>query len=375
MDITQIKSALAHHWFLSVSGGERVCEAISEILGSPDLFCILWDAKGIPPALKGITPTATFLQRVPSIKKFYRYCAMLFPLAVESLDLRGYDLVVSSDSSCMKGILTDPESCHICYCHSPMRYAWNLFQEYQRESGPAGRVMTSGVMHYLRLWDYAAAARVDYFVANSETVRQRIRKCYRRDSEVIYPPCDVERFSVSDRVGDYYLYVGRLVSYKRADVAIEAFSRNRKKLVVVGDGPQMSRLKSIASSNVEFLGFVNDSDLATLYSGCKALVFPGEEDFGLVPVEAQASGRPVIAFARGGATETVVHRKTGILFQSQTPKALDAAVKEFESLSESFDSQAIRNHALLFSKENFIRNFKLFVERSLDQFEGWKGRR
>lgn len=375
MDFTQIKSALAHHWFFSVAGGERVCEAISEVLGRPDLFCILWDAKGIPQALQGITPTATFLQRVPSIKKFYRYCAMLFPLAVESLDLRGYDLVVSSDSSCMKGILTDPESCHICYCHSPMRYAWNLFQEYQRESGPAGRIMTSSVMHYLRLWDYAAAARVDFFVTNSETVRQRIRRSYRRDSEVIYPPCDVERFSVSNSVGDYYLYVGRLVSYKRADLAVEAFSRNRKKLVVVGEGPQLSRLKSIASANVEFLGFVNDSDLATLYSGCKALIFPGEEDFGLVPVEAQASGRPVIAYAKGGATETVVHRKTGILFQLQTPQALDEAVTEFESLSESFDPEAIRNHALLFSKENFVRNFKLFVERSLDQFEGWKGRR
>jgi glycosyltransferase involved in cell wall biosynthesis len=375
MDFTQIKSALAHHWFLSVAGGERVCEAISEVLGRPDLFCILWDAKGIPQALQGITPTATFLQRVPGIKKFYRFCAMLFPLAVESLDLRGYDLVVSSDSSCMKGILTDPESCHICYCHSPMRYAWNLFQEYQRESGPAGRMMTSSVMHYLRLWDYAAAARVDFFVTNSETVRQRIRRSYRRDSEVIYPPCDVERFSVSNSVGDYYLYVGRLVSYKRADLAVEAFSRNRKKLVVVGEGPQLSRLKSIASANVEFLGFVNDSDLATLYSGCKALIFPGEEDFGLVPVEAQASGRPVIAYAKGGATETVVHRKTGILFQPQTPQALDEAVKEFESLPESFDPEAIRNHALLFSKENFVKKFRLFVERSLDQFEGWKGRR
>ena len=375
MDFTQIKTALAHHWFLSVSGGERVCEAIFEMLGEPDLFCILWDAKGIPPALKGFTPTATFLQRIPAIKKFYRYCAMLFPLAVESLDLRGYDLVVSSDYSCMKGILTDPETCHICYCHSPMRYAWNLFQEYQRESGLIKRMMISSTMHYLRQWDYAAAARVDLFVANSETVRQRISKYYRRDAEVIYPPCDVERFSVADRVEDYYLYVGRLVPYKRADLAVEAFNRNRKKLVVVGDGPQMSWLKSIASTNVEFLGFVNDKDLVSLYSGCKALIFPGEEDFGLVPVEAQASGRPVIAFARGGATETVVHGRTGILFESQTPGALDAAVREFESLSESFDPHAIRNHALIFSKENFVRNFKLFVERSLEQFEGRKSSR
>jgi glycosyltransferase involved in cell wall biosynthesis len=375
MDLTRIKTALAHHWFLSVSGGERVCEAMYEILDKPDLFCILWDSKGIPPAMKGIPLTATFLHRVPSIKRFYRYCAMLFPLAVESLDLRGYDLVVSSDASCMKGILTDPESCHICYCHSPMRYAWNLFQEYQRESGVAGRIVTSSVMHYLRLWDHAAAARVDSFVANSENVRQRIRKYYRRDSVVIYPPCDVERFSISDSVEDYYLYVGRLVSYKRADIAVEAFSRNRKKLVVVGDGPQMSRLKSIASTNVEFLGFVDDSDLASLYSRCKALIFPGEDDFGLVPVEAQASGRPVIAFARGGATETVVDRQTGILFHSQNSKALDAAVTEFESLSRSFDPRTIRNHALLFSKENFIRNFKLFVERCLDDFHEGKGRR
>jgi glycosyltransferase involved in cell wall biosynthesis len=369
MDITRIKAALAHHWFLSVSGGEKVCEAIFEMLDKPDLFCILWDAKGIPPAMRGMKPTATFLENLPSVKKYHRYWAALFPLAVECLDLRGYDLVISSDSSCIKGVLTDPDTCHICYCHSPMRYAWNLFQEYQRELGPIRRLAFLSTMHYLRMWDYAAAQRVDFFVANSETVRQRIRKYYHRDSEVIYPPCDVERFSVANSVGDYYLYVGRLVPYKRVDLAIEVFNKNRKKLVVAGDGPQMSKLKSIASSNIEFLGFVDDNELTSLYAGCKALIFPGEEDFGLVPVEAQASGRPVIAFAKGGAMETVVHGKTGILFQSQTAKALDAAVKEFESLADSFDPHAIRNHAYSFDKRNFDRNFKSFVEFALNGFE------
>lgn len=372
MDIKRIKSALAHHWFLSVSGGERVCEAIFEILGKPDLFCILWDLEGLPLGLKGVEPKATFVQRVPGSKRLYRHYAFLFPLAVEALDLRDYDLVVTSDSSCVKGVLTSPDSCHVCYCHSPMRYAWNLFQEYQRDLKSVPRLLFSGMMHYLRMWDYAAAGRVDFFVANSETVRQRIRKYYRRDADVIYPPCNVERFSLSDSEDDYYLLAGRLVSYKRADLAIEVFKRNGKRLLVVGDGPQMAWLKSIASKNVEFLGYVNDTDLAALYSRCKALIFPGEEDFGLVPVETQASGRPVIAFARGGATETVVHGETGILFESQTPEALDVAVKNFEANYDSFDPQAIRNHSMLFSKENFLRNFKLSLERYLEQFEGSK---
>lgn len=372
MDISGIKAALAHHWFLSVSGGERTCEVMFEVLEKPDLFCILWDATGLPPALKSVVPTATFLQHIPRINRFHRYCAPLLPMAVESLDLRGYDLVVSSDSSCMKGVLTDPDTCHICYCHSPMRYAWSLFREYQSEWGLIGRAVMSVVMHYLRIWDYAAASRVDFFVANSETVRQRIRKYYGRDSYVIYPPCDVERFSLEDSDGDYYLFVGRLVSYKRADLAVRVFSNNKKRLVVAGDGPQLSQLKSIAAKNVEFPGFVEDSELVTLYSGCKALIFPGEEDFGLVCVEAQASGKPVIAFRRGGATETVVHGKTGILFESQTPEALDLAIEEFERDSGSFDPSAIRDQALYFNKENFVRNFKSFIESSLDRFEELK---
>ncbi len=366
MDFTKIRTALVHHWFLNRSGGEKVCEDICEILQVPDVFAILADPEALSPALKRRSITTSFVQKIPRAKAWHRYYAWLFPLAVELLDVRSYDLVITSDSSTVKGVITQPETCHICYCHSPMRYAWNMFGDYLDTQGTIKRALMSLVMHYLRLWDFSASSRVDYFVANSQIVRDRIRKYYRRDAKVIYPPCDTDKFQISSVVGDYYLFVGRLVSYKGAEIAIEAFGLSGKPLKVVGDGPEKNRLKTRAKANVEFLGWVSDDELAALYSSCKALIFPAEEDFGIVPVEAQACGKPVIAFGRGGALETIVHDKTGLFFHEQTPEALNDAVESFEAKFDLFDPKAIRLNAERFGRQRFQQEFGQYVEECLE---------
>lgn len=361
MDIDQFNVALVHHWLLAMAGGERVCEAICEIVAKPDIFCLLADPRRLSAILKSGSITTSFIQNLPLSHKYYRYYAPLFPIAVELFDLRPYDLVISSDSSVVKGVLTRPDSCHICYCHSPMRYAWNMFQEYAEGGSPLKRVLMSPAMHYLRLYDHAASARVDHFVANSRVVRDRIRKYYRRDAKVIYPPCEVERFAISPKVSDYYLCVGRLVGYKRLDIAVRAFTMSGRRLVIVGEGPDEARLKAMAGRNIEFLGWASDAELASLYGECRALVFPAEEDFGIVPVEAQASGRPVIALGKGGALESIIPNETGMLFYEQTPEALERVVAQFEMVSDSFHPESIREKAQRFSKERFKREFQDFV--------------
>jgi glycosyltransferase involved in cell wall biosynthesis len=248
----------------------------------------------------------------------------------------------------------------------PMRYAWNMSGAYAPAIGKLKLLVFILTMHYLRLWDNAASSRVDYFIANSHNVRRRIWKYYRRDAKVIFPPCDVDRFSISDKIEDYYLLVSRLVPYKRVDLAVRAFSENGRRLVVVGSGPEESSLKSIAGKNIEFLGWLDDEAMPALYAGCRALVFPGEEDFGIVPVEAQCAGRPVIAYGRGGALETVLPEKTGIFFQEQTVEALNEAVRTMEPNLERFDPQVIRAHAETFSPQVFRQEMRSHIVRCLE---------
>ena len=339
------------------------------MLTAPDLFALLANPAAVPLALRELSVTTSFLQRLPGSRRWYRYYAPLFPLAVESFDLSAYDLVISSDASAVKGVITRPETCHICYCHSPMRYAWNLSHEYLGDPRSLRHWIMALGLHYLRLWDYSASSRVDYFVANSLTVRDRIRKYYRRNAAVIYPPCDLGIFAIESKVDDYYLFVGRLVSYKRADIAVKAFSQNGHRLIVVGEGPEENRLKSMAAKNVELLGRISDDQLAQLYASCKALVFPGEEDFGLVPVEAQACGRPVIAFRKGGALESVIEDETGLFFNHQTPEALNTVVAEFERGMDRFCPDAARRNARRFNKERFQEEMTFFIQRSLDDHQ------
>jgi glycosyltransferase involved in cell wall biosynthesis len=356
------RTAVIHPWLLTMGGAERVTEVVCEMVGRPRLFCLVADRSRLSSALNAHSISTSFIQRIPFSRRNYRSLAALFPLAAEQFDLRPYDLVVSCDYSIVKAVITGPEACHICYCFTPMRYAWNMSQEYLSRSDPFKRWATRFVMHYLRVVDYAAAARVDFFAAISLAVRERIRKYYRRDAKLIYPPCDTERFRISGEAGDYYLCVCRLVPYKRVDLAVKAFNASGRRLLVVGDGPERKRLKGLAGPNIQFLGRASEDELPTLYARCRALIFPGEEDFGIVPVEAQASGRPVIAYGRGGALETVVPHETGLFFLEQTPEALNQAVMQFETSVPRFHPERIRQNALRFSKDRFRQQWSAFVE-------------
>jgi glycosyltransferase involved in cell wall biosynthesis len=373
MRLEECRTALVHHWFVGLAGAERVCEALCDVIKAPDLFALVANLSTMPLALRKLRLVTSFVQGLPRSTRWYRYYAPLFPLAVESFDLSAYDLVISSDANMVKGVITKPETCHICYCHSPMRYAWNLTHEHLGDPRSIRYWIKALGLHYLRLWDYSASSRVDYFVANSMTVRSRIWKYYRRDASVIYPPCDIDFFARESKIDDFYLFVGRLVSYKRADVAINAFSQSGRRLIVVGEGPEENRLKSRAAKNVELLGRISDDQLAELYASCKALIFPGEEDFGLVPVEAQACGRPVIAFRRGGALESVVEGETGLFFNHQTPEELNTVVADFERHMDRFRPEAARRNAERFSKERFQREMAVFIQRSLNDHQSSGG--
>ncbi|MFH0826144.1 MAG: glycosyltransferase, partial [Pseudomonadota bacterium] len=312
--------ALVHHWLLNMAGGERVCEALCELLPIERIYTLFAEPDKLTPTLRSRRITTGFLQKIPLATKYHRLFVAAFPLAVESFDLREYDIVISSDAGTAKGVLTLPETFHVCYCHSPIRYAWNMTHEYSEGYGPITKAALSLIMHYLRLWDFSASARVDHFIANSGAVRNRIIKYYRRNADVIYPPCNVEGMVPAEGCGEYYLCAGRLVGYKRFDLAVEAFNRNGLPLLVVGDGPELNKLKAIAKKNVDFVGWVSAEELASIYRGCRALVFPGEEDFGIVPVEVQACGRPVLALGKGGALESVISERTGLFFFRQTPE-------------------------------------------------------
>lgn len=349
----RLKVAIIHHWFVAYRGGEKVIEELCALFPEADLFAHVVDRGVLPPSLVSRKITATWINNLPFAKRLYKNYLPLMPLALEHLDLRGYDLVLSCESGPAKGVITSPETLHICYCNTPMRYVWDMHHEYLAQSGMIKRILAAPVFHYLRIWDRLSADRVDHFVANSGNVARRIFKHYRRKSEVVYPPVDVDAFFISECVEDFYLMVGQLVGYKRTDLVVKAFARSGKRLVVIGDGEQMSMLRKIAGANTTLMGWQPEEVLRDYYSRCRALIFPGEEDFGIVPVEAMASGRPVIAYGRGGALETVVEGLTGIFFHEQSEQAVLDAVIKFEGLEGQFVSASIRNHALKFSKEMF----------------------
>jgi len=300
----------------------------------------------------------SFIGSLPRAARLYKRYLPLMPLALEQLDLRGYDLIISSEAGPAKGVIPAPSALHLCYCHSPMRYLWNMYHDYQSQAGRVTRMAMPILAHYLRLWDAASAARVDRFVANSETVAARIRRYYGREAAVVWPPVDTDVFTIvpENERGDYMLMVGELVAYKRPELAVEAFNRMQARLVVIGGGEMLNRIRRLAGPTVEVLGPRPFEELRYYYARCRALIFPGEEDFGIVPVETMASGRPVIAYGRGGATETVVPGVTGFLFEEQTPEAIINAVEE--CLAIDFDPQKIVQHARQFSRENFVTQMR-----------------
>jgi glycosyltransferase involved in cell wall biosynthesis len=291
----------------------------------------------------------------------------LMPLAFENFDLNEYDVILSSSSSCAKGVLTKPGSIHICYCHTPMRYAWEKRDEYIQGMGKLKRKLIKILLHYMRIWDVESANRVDYFIANSTEVQKRIMKYYKRDSVVINPPVRCELFNISETDGDYYFVLSRLVTYKRFDLAVQACKELEKKLVVAGDGPEREKLEKIANGdkNIIFLGRQPDDVVKKYMSECKALLFPGEEDFGIVPVEAQACGRPVIAYGKGGVLDSVIDGKTGVFFKEQTVESLKNAIEKFETME--FNKEEIREHALEFDEKVFQEKIRKFVEEKVEE--------
>lgn len=362
-----MKVALVHYWLVGMRGGEKVLEALGELYPDADIYTHVLDPASISASLAQHSIFTTFIDKLPRAKTWYQKYLPLMPLALEQLDLRGYDLVISSESGPAKGVITDPTATHICYCHSPMRYAWDMYHDYLQETGFLTRIVMRPLMHYLRMWDYAAAARVDHFVSNSTYVAARIKKFYRRDAEVVPPPVATQDFSPApaDELDDYYLMVGQLVAYKRADLAVEAFGKLGKHLVIIGEGEQLQHLRAIAAPNIEFLSWQPLLEIQSRYARCKALIFPGVEDFGIVPLEAMASGRPVIAFARGGALDSVKDGVTGVLFREQSAASLIAAVEAFDQDPQQFDTKVLTDWASQFSTEKFKEKMQKVVTNSL----------
>lgn len=340
-------------------------EELCRLFPQADIFTHVLDRSILPSDLAGKDIKTSFIDNLPRARRWYKNYLPLMPIALEQIDLRGYDLVISSESGPAKGVLTSSEALHVCYCHTPMRYVWDLYHEYLAQSGRVKRFLMVPLLHYLRQWDRLSADRVDHFIANSENVARRIAKHYRREADVVYPPVDVDAFVPSGSVDDFYLMAGQLVAYKRADLAVRAFTRNGKRLVVIGDGEQLETLRKVAGANVTLMGWQPEEVLRDYYARCRALIFPGEEDFGIVPVEAMSAGRPVIAFGKGGALETVMDGKTGVFFHEQTEEALLDAVERFEGMKNEFFPDEIRAHACRFGPERFRTEMSRIIEIQL----------
>lgn len=359
-----MKVAIIHYWWLSNRGGEAVCSALAEIYPEADLFVHVCNEdvvrKALPENFKGSIKT-TLISKLPGAKKHYQKYLPLMPLALEQLDLTAYDLIISSESGPAKGVITRPDALHICYCHSPMRYVWDMYHEYRATAGRVIRALFPFIAHHLRMWDRLSADRVDHFIANSKFISSRINKFYRRSSTVIHPPVNSSEFSPNKERGDFYLYLGQLVPYKKADLAVDAFNNMGLPLIVVGEGELYDALKNIANPNIKVMGRQPFHVIKDLLERCRGLIFPGVEDFGIVPVEAMAAGAPVIAFARGGALETVIDGKTGIHFHEQTIDALSAAVKKIESGEIAFSAMELHEHAAGFEKSVFKKKISEFI--------------
>ncbi|WP_110631523.1 glycosyltransferase family 4 protein [Salinicola salarius] len=372
-----MRVAIVHDWLITYAGAERVVEQILNLYPSADIFSIV---DFLPESKRGFVQgkkaETSFIQRLPFAQKKYRSYLPLMPLAVEQLNVSDYDLVISSSHAVAKGVITGPDQLHICYCHSPIRYAWDMQHQYLREAG-----LTKGpkswlarwLLHKIRLWDLRTVNGVNHFVSNSDYIGRRIKKVYGRQATTIYPNVAVEDFDVVEHKDDFYVTASRMVPYKKIDLIVRAFAQMPdKKLVVIGDGPQLDKVKTAATANIEILGYQPFDVLRDYMARAKAFVFAAEEDFGIIPVEAQACGTPVIAFGKGGACETIVEGETGVFFHEQTQASICSTVERFSTTFKS-DPHRIRRHAEQFSTSVFRQTFQAFVQARCDEF--FKGKR
>ena len=362
-----MKVAIITPWLLTFGGGEKVVAVLSEMFPEADIFSMFQGNRDLPPVIAHKTIKTSFLNDIPGIAKLYRPLLALHPLAVESLDLRGYKLVISCDAGLMKGVLVDQDATHICYCHTPIRYIWDLYWTFRQQAPAFARPLYGVIAQHIRTWDFNAAQRVDHFIANSKYIQNRILKFYRRTSTVIYPPVDTAAAYPGTGHGDYYLSVGRLTHTKRLDLLVRACNRLQRRLVIAGSGREEANLRKLAGPTVEVRGRVDDRDLPELYANCRAFLFAADEDFGIVPVEAQAYGRPVLAYGHGGSLETVIGdpdspQATGLYFAEQSEESVANCIVNFEKEESRFVPEFIHAHAQQFDTEVFRARMTAFIE-------------
>ncbi len=366
------KVALVHEWLVDHSGSEKVLEQMLQVFPEADLFSLVeFLPDELRPFIQHKKVTTSFIQKLPLARKHYRNYLPLMPLAVEQLDVSAYDIVISNSHAVTKGVITRSDQLHLCYCHSPVRYAWDLYHQYLGEAG-LRRGLRGAVakllLHYLRLWDLGTVNRIDHFMANSHYIAQRIHKVYRRSATVVYPPVDTDGFTLQVAKEDFYLTASRMVPYKRIDLIVRAFAQMPdKQLIVIGDGTEMKKVRAAAGPNVTLLGFQPFEVLRNHLQRARAFVFAAEEDFGIIPVEAQACGTPVIAYGRGGSRETIIDEKTGVFFNEQTEDSIVGAVRRFEQVEHSLSPQVIRQQAEKFSVQAFRTAFRQVVKEAYKQ--------
>lgn len=371
---SKLKTAIVHEWLVNYAGSERVVESFTNIWKDADIFTLVdfLDQQERDIIVKGKFPQTSFIQKLPFAKKHHRTYLPLFPLAIEQFDLSNYDVILSSAHAVSKGVITSSQQLHISYCHTPMRYAWDFTHQYLKESNLQKGIKAAIVkmfLHYLRMWDYSTANRVDYFIANSKYIAKRIKKIYNKEAEVIYPPVDTKLFPCETNKENFYVTASRFVPYKRIDLIVEAFAKMPdKSLLVIGEGPEKEKILSKAKENVKFIGYQEGNALMKYLQNAKAFVFAAEEDFGIIVVEALACGTPVIALRKGGTAETVIHLQNGIHFNEQTSDAIINAVNEFEKNEQRFDSLSISNAAAQFDRIVFEKKIVDFVNQKAETF-------
>ncbi|MFH1411732.1 MAG: glycosyltransferase [Candidatus Omnitrophota bacterium] len=373
-----IKVAITHDWITGMRGGEKCLEVFCELFPEATVFTLLHKKGSVSPIIEKMDIRTSFIDRFPNIYSNYRWFLPLFPKAIEKFDLTGYDLVISSSHCVAKGVGASPGALHICYCYTPMRYAWKFFDEYFSKGRFLEKAAISEIIKALKGWDITSNKRIDYFIAISDNIRNRIKEIYNRDADVIYPPVNTSSDEMSVEDNGEYLIVSALVPYKRIDLAVNAFNETGRILNIVGTGNDLNYLKKISGENIRFFGWITEDELKGFYKRCKALIFPGEEDFGIVPVEAQGYGKPVIAYGKGGVLETVIPfgegpiprvHPTGIFFHKQTPDALNGAIDIFERNQDEFNPQIIKENTARFNRERFKNEIREYIRDKWEKHE------